>query len=102
MTDLFKTLTMRDRVLAFIKDKHYASSIDLDNFKSYIQKTEGNVPGILRIHREARNLVRTEYKNGVLITINIDGVLHRLSKEEKIFRFNVNPKIAVYQYVGKI
>ena len=93
MTDLFsepKPLTMRDRVLAFIKDKHYASSIDLQGLVDKIKREEGIVPGLLRIPREARSLAQS-------------GIIKRLSKEEKIFRFSrINPKFAIYEYVGKI
>ena len=85
--DLFKTMTMRDRVLEFVKDKHYASSIDLQCLMDKIKREEGIVPGLLRIHREARNLAQS-------------GILRRLDKKEKIFRFNINPKFAVYEYIG--
>ena len=89
MTDLYnKPLTMRERVLNFAKDRHYVSSIDLDKFKSKIQREEGNIPGILRISREARQLAE-------------EGILRRLTKQEKIFRFNINPKLAIYEYVGE-
>jgi len=81
---------MRDRVLAFIKDKHYASSIDLQCLMDKIKREEGIVPGLLRIHREARSLAQS-------------GIIKRLSKEEKVFRFSrLNPKLAVFEYVGNL
>ncbi len=90
MSDLFKTPTMRERVLEFVKDKHYASSIDLQNLMDKIKREEGIVPGLLRIHREARQLAE-------------EGFLRRLSKEEKIFRFSrINPKFAIYEYVKQL
>jgi hypothetical protein len=98
--DLFIKKTMNQRVKEFCQEKGFTTSIDLENLKDRIRHTEGNIPGVMRIHREARDLVKTEYKNGVLITINPDGVLHRLSRKEKIFR-GFDRRFATYEYIGE-
>jgi len=98
--DLFFKKTMKSRVLEFCREKGYTSSVDLEILKDKIRHTEGNVDGLLRIHREARGLVKTEYRDGVLITINPNGVLHRLSKEEKIMR-GFDKRFATYEWVGE-
>jgi len=86
VTDLFVApRTMRERVKEFCRQKGYVTSIDLDNFKDHIRHTEGNIPGVMRIHREARQLAE-------------DGILRRLSDEEKIFR-GFKKKFAVYEFV---
>jgi hypothetical protein len=98
--DLFvEPKTMRERVKEYCQKKHFVTSIDLANFKDEIRRTEGIVPGLLRIEREARQLVKTEYRNDVLCTINPNGVLHRLSSREKIFR-GFDKRFAVYEYQG--
>jgi len=100
MTDLFTKKTMRQRVLEFCRKQGFTTSIDLETLKDDIRRTEGNIDGIMRIHREARGLVKTEYRDGVLTTINPNGVLHRLSKEEKIMR-NFDKRFATYEWIGK-
>lgn len=87
-TDLFVKKTMRQRVKEFCQDKGFVTSIDLENLKDKIRHTEGNVKGLLRIHREARQLAE-------------DGLLRRLDKKEKLFRGFKNSEIAVYEWVGK-
>ena len=90
MSDLFnKPLTMRERVANFAKEKHYINSIDLQNLMDKIKHEEGIVPGLLRIHREARQLCQ-------------DNILRRLDSEEKAFRFaRLKPSIAVYEWMGR-
>jgi hypothetical protein len=89
MTDLFKNPTMKERVKDFCSSMEFTSSIDLQNLMDRIKRDEGIVPGLLRIHREARQLCQ-------------EGVLRRLTKEEKVFRFSrLKPSIAVYEWVGK-
>lgn len=86
MPDLFEHKTMRQRVLDFCKQKGFVSRIDLEDLKDKIRHNEGNIKGVLRIDREARQLAE-------------DGVLRRLDKNEKILRGFRNWKIAVYEYV---
>lgn len=100
MVDLFIKKTMRQRVLEFCREKGFTSSVDLEILKDKIRHTEGNVDGLLRIHREARGLVKTEYRDGVLVEINPNGVLHRLSDNEKDFR-GFSRKFAVYEWLGE-
>ena len=85
MTDLFRKPTMRERVLEFCKEKGYTTSIDLQNLMDNIKHEEGIVPGLLRIHREARQLSQ-------------DGILKRLDAQEKDFR-GFNKKFAVYEFI---
>uniref|UniRef100_A0A6M3LBD3 Uncharacterized protein n=1 Tax=viral metagenome TaxID=1070528 RepID=A0A6M3LBD3_9ZZZZ len=98
MNDLFTHKTMKERVKDFCRENGFTTSIDLQNLMDKIKREEGIVPGLLRIHREARDLVKTEYRNGVLMIINPEGVLHRLSRDEKIFR-GFDKRFAVYWWI---
>ena len=85
-TDLFsKPKSMREKVLNLCKEKGFVTSIDLAEFAEDIRHREGIVKGLLRIHREARELAQ-------------DKVIRRLDKEEKIFR-GFSPKFAVYEFI---
>jgi len=84
---------MRQRVIDYCKVKIYVSSIDIENLKDHIRRTEGNVKGLLRIHREWRALARTEE--------NPKGVMRRLDRREKIFRGFKNPDLAIYEFIGE-
>jgi len=87
-TDLFaKPKSMRERILEFAKQKGFITSIDLDNLPDEIKQTEGNIRGILRIPKEARDLVK-------------EGLLRRLDDDEKIFR-GFDKRFATYEYIAK-
>lgn len=79
-------MTMRERVYNFCKRNKRVSSADLDNFHDLLKRTEGNVKGLLRIHREARQLSQ-------------DGLLRRLEPMEKGM-LGYDSKLAVYEFVG--
>ena len=83
--DLFsKPKSMRERVLNLCKQKGFVTSIDLEEFAEDIRHREGIVKGLLRIHREARDLAQ-------------DKVIRRLDKDEKLLR-GFSTKYAVYCY----
>ena len=92
--DLFtKPKSMCDRVLNYCRQqKGFITSIDIENLKDHIRRTEGNVPGIMRIHREFRALAKTDE--------NPKGVMRRLNRQEKLFRGFKNPDIAIYEWIG--
>ena len=93
MNDLFlKPLTMRQRVIDYCKQKGFVTSVDIENLKDHIRRTEGNVSGLLRIHREWRALAKSD--------TNPNGLMRRLDDREKVFRGFKNTKIATYEWTG--
>jgi len=84
MTDDLFPKSMRDRVIDFARRKYLFTSCDLEDYK----QTLGHIPGYLRIHREARQLAE-------------DGVLKRLTVDEKLMRNFKDTRIAVYEWRGR-
>jgi len=80
-----KPKSMKQRVLEFAKMKGFINSVDLEQFSEQIRHKEGVVKGLLRIHREARQLAE-------------DGRLRRLDDKEKTFR-GMRVKYATYEFV---
>ena len=92
--NLFSHKTMHDRVFEYCQRKQgFINSVDIEELKEHIKRTEGNVDGILRIHREFRALVKSD--------TNPNGVMRRLELKEKKFRGFKNPNLAIYEWIGK-
>ena len=88
MTDLFPVKqTIKQRITGLAERKGFINSVDIENLKDDIRHKEGNVKGLLRIHRTARDLAKS-------------GVLRRLEPEEKTFRGFPNPTLATFEFVG--
>ena len=79
--------TMKERILRFAKHKGFITSKDLDDFHDYLKTHKGHVKGLLRIHREAKDLASL-------------GKLRRLDDKEKLFR-GMEKRFATYEYVKK-
>lgn len=87
--DLFaKPKTMKQRVIEFARQRQIFDSRDLEDFKEEVRRTEGNVPGLLRIHREARGLCS-----------GLNPALRRWTDNEKI-RVGRDKRFAAYEYIG--